>query len=238
MDSNALVPITREPALTLDVVADFTCPWSFLGLRRMAIALGHLRGLAAGPLLRWHGFRLGRDAAVAAGGAWRAHLAGRLPPGITPEFAERGLEEAGRECGIAFAFDSIRVVPDTLAAHRLTALAAAEGVHERVADAIFRAYFEHGVDIGDVAALAAIGRAVGLSGAAVAAFEDGSGASGAVEAEEQRLRLLGVGNVPNLLLNGRVLVPGPADVDTYVTALDQAIFPAGPSPRDNPRLLN
>jgi predicted DsbA family dithiol-disulfide isomerase len=72
----------------------------------------------------------------------------------------------------------------------------------------------------------------------LATFEDGSGAAGAVEAEEQRLRLLGVENVPNLLLNGRVLVPGPADVDTYVTALDQAIFPAGPSPRDNPRLLN
>jgi hypothetical protein len=30
---------------------------------------------------------------------------------------------------------------------------------------------------------------------------------------------------PNLLINGRVLVPGPADVSTYVQALDQALFP-------------
>ena len=237
MDSTALTPVPREPALTLDLVADFTCPWSFLGLRRMAMAVGHLRGLAAGPVLRWHGFRLGRESA-APGGAWRAHLAGRLPPDVSPEFAERGLEDAGRDCGIAFAFERIRVVPDTLAAHRLTALAAVEGVHGRVADAIFRAYFEAGADIGDRSVLAAIGREAGLSDAAVAAFEDGSGAAGVVEAEEQRLRLLGVGNVPNLLFNGRVLVPGPADVDTYVIALDQAIFPPGPSPRDNPRLLN
>ncbi len=35
-----------------------------------------------------------------------------------------------------------------------------------------------------------------------------------------------------------VLVPGPADVDTYVLALDQAVFPPTPSPADNPRLLN
>ena len=100
------------------------------------------------------------------------------------------------------------------------------------------ASLEQGVDIGDPAELAGIGRAHGLSAETLAAFADGTGAAGVVEAEEQRLRLLGVSNVPNLLLNGRVLVPGPADVDTYVVALDQAIFPAGPSPRDNPRLLN
>jgi predicted DsbA family dithiol-disulfide isomerase len=238
MDANALIPVSRVPALTLDVVADYTCPWSFLGLRRMARALGHLRGLASGPVVRWHGFRLGRDAAAPDGAAWRRHLATRLPPGITPEFAERSLAEAGREFGIQFAFDRIRVVPDTLSAHRLTALASGAGLQQRVADAIFVAFFEHGVDIGDVAALCAIGRANGMPADLLATFEDGSGAAGAVEAEEQRLRLLGVENVPNLLLNGRVLVPGPADVDTYVTALDQAIFPAGPSPRDNPRLLN
>lgn len=238
MDANALIPVARGPALTLDVVADYTCPWSFLGMRRMARALGHLRGLASGPIVRWHGFRLPRDVVPRGDSPWRRHLGTRLPDGITPEFAERGLEEAGRELGIDFAFDRIGGVPDTLQAHRLTMLAAGEGLHERVADAIFRAYFEQGVDIGDLGALAALGRTNGLPDSVLAAFEDGTGASGVVEAEEQRLRLLGVSNVPNLLLNGRVLVPGPADVETYVSALDQAIFPAGPSPRDNPRLLN
>lgn len=238
MDANALIPVSRDPALTLDIVADYTCPWSFLGMRRMARALGHLKGLPSSPVVRWHGFRLTRDPAVSRDSAWRRYLSTRLPRGITAEFAERGLEEAGRELGIAFAFDRIVGVPDTLPAHRLTALAVDEGLHQPVADAIFRAYFEQGVDIGDVAALAAIGRASGLSAGLLAAFENGTGAAGVVEAEEHRLRLLGVSNVPNLLLNGRVLVPGPADVDTYVIALDQAIFPAGPSPRDNPRLLN
>ena len=44
--------------------------------------------------------------------------------------------------------------------------------------------------------------------------------------------------LPNLLLNGRVLVPGPADVDTYVQALDQAMFPGTPPAATHPRLLN
>ncbi|MBX5463002.1 MAG: hypothetical protein IRZ28_18175, partial [Steroidobacteraceae bacterium] len=41
---------------------------------------------------------------------------------------------------------------------------------------------------------------------------------------------------PNLLINGRVLVPGPADVSTYVQALDQALFPQLPAPTSRKQL--
>ena len=231
-----LVPYA--PRLTLDVVADFTCPWSFLGLRRIARALGNVQGLAQPPLLRWHGFRLPRDAASEAQAAWRGQLATRLPPGMTPQLAEQSLEEAGRELGIQFDFARIAGVPDTAESHRLMVLAAREGRQATLADAIFRAYFEQGRDIGAREELLQIGREVGLSAEALAAFDDATQESDAVTAEEQRLRALGVDNVPNLLLNGRVLVPGPADVDTYVQALDQAMFPGTPPAAAHPRLQN
>jgi predicted DsbA family dithiol-disulfide isomerase len=238
MNASILPLVPYAPRLTLDVVADFTCPWSFLGLRRIVRALGNVQGLTLPPLIRWHGFRLPRDASAAARAAWRAHLATRLPPGMTPQFAEQSLEEAGRELGIRFDFARIAGAPDTAEAHRLMVLAAREGSQASVADAIFRAYFEDGRDIGDQAELLRLGREAGLSEAALQAFADAAQEGGAVAAEEQRLRALGVENVPNLLLNGRVLVPGPADVDTYVQALDQAMFPNTPPAAANPRLLN
>lgn len=238
MNTLVVVPAPRTPVLTLDVVADFTCPWSFLGMRRMARALGYLRGLDVPPLLRWHGFRLPRGPVAGPDSPWREYLQTRLSGELTPEIAEQTLEEAGRALGIQFRFERIQRVPDTHEAHRLTALAAQEGLQAAVADAIFRAYFEEGIDIGDPLQLVRIGRAAGLADATILAFEDASGEAGSVQAEEQRLLLMGVRNVPNLLLNGRVLVPGPADVDTYVLALDQAVFPPSPSPADNPRLLN
>jgi len=43
--------------------------------------------------------------------------------------------------------------------------------------------------------------------------------------------------VPNLLLNSRVLVPGAADVPTYIQALDQALFAESPS-QERQRLLH
>lgn len=234
---NSLSTLQRPAGtLVLDVVADFTCPWSFLGSRRIARALGAVQGLPAPPVLRWHGFRLPRPQADAS--LWQAHLAQRLPPGIGVEFAERSLEEAGRALGIRFRFDLIRVVPDTLHAHRLVLAAAPALLHVEVADAIFRAYFEQGRDIGREDELVAIGRACGLEESTLERYARGfppvdevsadHASVAAVLAEEQRLRALGVQNVPNLLLNGYVLVPGPAEEAIYVQALDQVLFPQAP----------
>ena len=237
----------RPPGLVLDLVADFTCPWSFLGTRRIARALLAVQGLALPPVIRWHGFRLPRVAAPVSPpmSPWSDHLAQRLPAGITVELAERSLEEAGDALGIRFDFARITAVPDTLHAHRLVLLASGEGRQAAVIDALFRAYFEQGRDIGDLQELASLGAAQGLSTAALEDFArvrsgPATGStdlvSDTVVAEELRLRALGVQNVPNLLLNGHVLVPGPAEVDTYVQALDQVLFPAVDAAEAPPRL--
>ncbi len=238
MNASVSPIVPYAPRLTLDVVADFTCPWSFLGLRRIARALGNVQGLPDPALFRWHGFRLPREASTEARAAWRAHLATRLPAGLSAEVAEQSLDQAGAEFGIHFDFARIRGVPDTSEAHRLMVFAAREGLQAVLADSIFRAYFEAGADIGDRRELVALARAAGLSAASMLAFEDSGEEGGAVDTEEQRLRALGVGNVPNLLLNGHVLVPGPADVETYVMALDQVMFPGTQPDAESPRLLN
>ncbi len=235
----------NAPRLTMDVVADFTCPWSFLGVRRVARALGSLQGLATPPLMRWHGLRLPRAPGAPGVSAWREHLARRLPDNIDPAVAEEGLIEAGRDLGIQFDFGLIDAVPDTTRAHQLTLLAAREGLLGPVVDGLFRAYFEQGRDIGELDEVLSVARSVGLSALGLRALSappdaEGEASLSELDLEEKRLRALGVTNVPNLLLNGHVLVPGAADVDTYVLALDQALFPAGntATPTPAPHLLN
>jgi predicted DsbA family dithiol-disulfide isomerase len=104
-------------------------------------------------------------------------------------------------------------------------------------DALFSAFFERGQDIGDHAVLEEVGRAQGLTEATLTAFSDPSASADQVDAEEKRLRGLGVMATPNLLINGRILVPGPAEVATYVQALDQALFP-GLGATEDKRLLH
>lgn len=216
-------PAVPQGSLDIDLVGDFSCPWTFLGTRRLARALDHLHGVTVREL-RWHPFRLLRPTDGAAM-AWREHLAARLPQGVSVGLAESSLAEAGRELGIRFDFSKLTGMPDTTAAHRLVKLAAGEDLHGPVLDAIFRAYFEQGSDIGDVEVLAKIGAECGLSGALLATFRDPKAALDEVVEDERRLLLLGVNAIPNLLFNRQVLVPGPADEQIYVKALDQALFP-------------
>ncbi len=237
MQQNLIAVIPASPRLTLDLVGDFTCPWSFLGTRRVARALEAVQGLAVPPLWRWHGFRLARPEASVSN-AWSAHLAARLPPGVSVQMAQGALTEAGRPLGIEFDFDSINAVPDTTLAHVLAAMAREQDRHGDAVDAIFRAYFEQGIDVGSVPQLSRIGASVGLSSEALMQFESSAAGTEAVAAEHARLTALGVTNVPNLLLNGAVLVPGSAEVATYVQALDHALFPTAPGTVQDRRLLN
>jgi predicted DsbA family dithiol-disulfide isomerase len=247
MDTQLVTPAPKRLGLELDLIADFACPWSYLGKRSLERALGNLQGFAP-PALRWHGFRpqapaekvatkqLTRDlageavtVAAPAPQTWRAHMASRLPAGISVDFAQKSLAEAGEGLGIHFDFSRLEQMPDTREAHRLMALATREDKQSEVADGIFRAFFEQGRDIGDHAVIEAVGQETGLGAETLAAFNKPEEGRDEIAAEEQRLRGFGVVATPNLLINGRVLVPGPADVSTYVQALDQALFPKLPS---------
>jgi predicted DsbA family dithiol-disulfide isomerase len=231
METELLRVTPGVPALELDLIGDLACPWTFLGKRSLDRALSSLYGSPV-PLLRWHGLPLDRNAQT----SWREHFKSRLPQGTTVESAQRSLREAGQGLGICFAFERLSRVPDTHEAHRLVRLAARSGRQGELIDALFSAFFEHGRDIADRTVLGEIASDCRLAPVAHAAFANPHEGRGDVDAEERRMRGLGIAIVPNLLINGRVLVPGPADVATYLQALDQALFPELKAPKDRRRL--
>jgi predicted DsbA family dithiol-disulfide isomerase len=219
MDTQILNVASRPRSLELDFIGDLACPWSFIGKRNLTRALDSLYG-ATTRVQRWHGLPL---AGMAQSG-WREHLATRLPAGADVGETQRKLESAGRELDIAFHFDRIASLPDTREAHRLVHLAG-QGAHQgELIDGIFRAFFEDGRDIANPLVLVQLAGEAGVEDALREAFTGGSQGREEVLSEERRLRGLGVEGVPNLLLNSRVLVPGAADVPTYIQALDQALF--------------
>jgi predicted DsbA family dithiol-disulfide isomerase len=211
--------------LDIDLVADFTCPWSWLGMAQLRRALDNLSGDVE-TRLRWHPFRMAQPAENAAPRSFHDYLSERLPPGISVPFAEKSLTEAGRELGLEFHFEKLGPLPSTSEAHRLVQLAANEGQQVKVAAGVFREYFERGADISDVDVLVRIGAEAGMSEEALRSFRDTRDGDMALAGSEERLRGFGVRTVPNLLFGGRVLVPGTVNVATYVHALDQALFPS------------
>jgi predicted DsbA family dithiol-disulfide isomerase len=232
MDTQILHVGTPSRSLELDFIGDLACPWSFIGKRSLTRALGSLYG-ADLKVQRWHGLPL----AGVTQSSWREHLASRLPAGADVDEAQRKLDAAGRDLNIAFRFDRITNLPDTREAHRLVHLAALDAHQAELIDGVFRAFFEEGRDISNPLVLVQLAGEAGIEEPVRTAFIAGAGGRDEVLAEERRLRGLGVEGVPNLLLNSRVLVPGAADVATYIQALDQALFPENPT-QERQRLLH
>jgi len=218
-----LIQIPRSPApVELDLIADLACPWSYLGKRSLERALTSL--YSAPTVLRWHGLPLAGASTL----SWHEHLSTRLPRRTRIETTQDALQQAGHEFGIRFDFARLAKLPDTHDAHRLIALAARSGRQSELIDALFSAFFEQGQDIAEHAVLARVAEQCQLADETQRAFADPAAARDDILAEERRMRGLGIADVPSVLINGRVLVPGPADVATYVRALEQALFPELP----------
>ena len=232
MDTQVLHVGSRPRSLELDFIGDLACPWSFIGKRNLARALDSLYGTTS-RVQRWHGLPL---AGVARSG-WREHLSSRLPAGADVDEAQRKLASVGRDLDIAFHFERIEALPDTREAHRLVHLAGQDGRQGELIDSLFRAFFETGRDISNPLVLVQLASEAGVDAAVREAFTSGPSGRDEVLSEERRLRGLGVEGVPNLLLNSRVLVPGAADVRTYIQALDQALF-AESAAEERQRLLH
>ncbi len=219
----ALVEQRRPDApevLDIDVIADFVCPWSYLGFQRLGSALNALEGQYQ---LTWYPFQLNPDM-PAEGKRFDDYLRERFgdPAALAPVLAE--IQKLGVAEGVAFDFDKIQRVPNTLSAHRLVYQAAKSNTRDAAAAALFQAFFEHGQDIGDAAILTEIGLSVGMPAEDIAtALEDESIAT-IVKANEKQARSAGITGVPNFLINKHVFVVGAQDRDQMVGAIDRAMF--------------
>jgi predicted DsbA family dithiol-disulfide isomerase len=203
---------------TIDVISDAICPWCWIGKANLDSALEELRADGKEFRIRWRPFQLNPD--MPAEGVERdAYRAAKFGS------AERGREldaqvaDAGRSAGLAFRHDLMRRTPNTVAAHRVIRMAEPAGVQHAVVDALFRAYFQEGRDIGDAATLAEVAGTAGLAADAVAAMLAGEEGLDAVLAEDMSARRAGISGVPSFLMDRYLLfsgaMPGPRMADAF-----------------------
>lgn len=214
-----------NPVLTIDAVSDFVSPWCFIARRRLGRALEQLAG--AEPNVRWAPFEL-HPAIPKQGMPLEAYLRGLFGSSDAARPLLGALAEAGEKDGIHFRFDRVRSVPNTRNAHRLVLLAEKQGRQEAVAEGLFTGLFEHGRDIGEPGVLAEVASDAGLGAAGVREYLAGPEGGEEVIRRESRLREAGFEGVPAFVFNGRVAVMGAAEPETFVEAIDRALFPETP----------
>jgi predicted DsbA family dithiol-disulfide isomerase len=150
-------PISHALTGAVELVADVTCPWCYVGFRR----LRRLQQEGSLPAI-WRPFLLNPHL-PAAGIDRRLYRQRKFGSVEAARRLDRRLVEIGASEGIAFAFDRIERTSPTLAAHGLLLEAQGRGLLEMAAERLFAACFVEGRDLGDPAVLTALGGELGLS---------------------------------------------------------------------------
>ncbi|MGG5807935.1 DsbA family oxidoreductase [Falsiroseomonas sp. CW058] len=200
----------------IDVISDAICPWCWIGKAHLDAALAELRAEGLDFAVRWRPFQLNPDMPEEGveRDAYRAAKFGSLD---RSRELDAQVAEAGRAAGLSFRHDLMRRTPNTVAAHRVIRAAEAAGVQHAVAEALFRAYFQQGRDIGDAATLDEVAAGAGLPG--MAAMLAGDEGRDAVLAEDMAARRGGITGVPSFLMDRHLLfsgaMPGPRMADAF-----------------------
>ncbi|WP_187829982.1 DsbA family oxidoreductase [Siccirubricoccus phaeus] len=215
---NLLAP--PRARLPIEVVFDLVCPWCFLGIRRLRRTLRARPDIAAE--LVWRPFLLNPD--LSPQGVPRQEYLVRKFGGEERARRLHGtIAELGRAEGVDFHFERIRRVPHSLDAHRLVRWAARYGAADPIVEAVFEAYFLHGLDIGETSVLAGIAQRQGLDGQAARRFLGTVAEVEAVHADNLRAHRLGINGVPCFVIAGRHAIAGAQEPEVLERLLDVAL---------------
>lgn len=191
--------------MQIDIYSDVICPWCYIGKRRLE------RALSERPqddlTLQWRAFQLNPDM-PAQGMDRQLYLQLKFGSAASAERIYREIKAVGEEEDLAFTFDAIRRTPNTIECHRLVRFAGMHGRQDAVVEALFRAYFLDGQDIGAPVVLMGVAEGAGLDPAETQAFLDSDLEAEAVRAEDQEARRAGLQGVPTFIINGKYALSG------------------------------
>jgi predicted DsbA family dithiol-disulfide isomerase len=192
--------------IRIDIVSDTVCPWCFIGKRRLEEALRQ-HGDAEPVEIHWRPFQLNPD--MPDGGLdRREYLETKFggPDGARQVYDR--IRQAGQSAGLALNFESIPRTPNTINSHRLVHRAAQLGKENEIVEALFRAYFFDGRDIGSVDTLVEYAASVGLPAEEIRAYLESDEDAEMIRDEDAQARSMGIQGVPCFIFNNQYAVSG------------------------------
>ncbi len=194
--------------VTIDLVSDVVCPWCYLGKARLELAIAEVQD-EVGIDVNWRPYRLNPDIPPE-GVDQKSYLEEKLGGAEAVARGHEMLTKLGKEVGINYDFEAIKIGPNTLDAHRLIhwALLESRETQDRVVTALFKANFEEGRNIGDHAVLADLAEACGMDRKLVENLLASEADKDSVIGEIDAAQKMGVNGVPFFIMDGQYAISG------------------------------
>ncbi|MBW4689484.1 MAG: DsbA family oxidoreductase [Komarekiella atlantica HA4396-MV6] len=203
--------------MLIDIFHDTVCPWCRIGKKHLFDALAQWQEEVN---IRWHPFLLD-DTVPPSGYEFRRFMQERKGIGVAElQYLFDSTRRAGEAAGVKLDFDKVRLAVNTKLSHRLINLAPANRKND-VVEAIYQAYFEEGLNIGDINIIVDIGEAYQMEPTELR-LQLSDDTLVEIIAESQFARSIGITSVPFFIINNKVQVNGSCSVEVFLQALNRA----------------
>ncbi|KAB8332099.1 DsbA family oxidoreductase [Scytonema tolypothrichoides VB-61278] len=204
--------------MLIDIYHDTVCPWCRIGHKHLFDALAQYQQTVK---IRWHPFLLD-NSIPAAGCEFRSYMQHRK--GIEPQAIEKLFDHVrniGHAAGVKLDFNNIHLAVNSILSHRLIALAP-DDIKNDVVQGVYKAYFEEGLNLGDLDVIVAIGTKYGMDSTKLRLQLNSNALGDRVLAESTFARLNGITSVPFYVINNKVSVDGSHSSEVFLQALNRA----------------
>lgn len=209
--------------MLIDIFHDTVCPWCHIGKKHLFDALSQWSNKTV--KVRWHPYLL--DSKVPPEGLeLRSFMQKRK--GISNPELQRLFDytkTAGEAAGVKLDFANIPLAVNTTLSHQLIALAPDDCKND-VVEAIYKAYFVNGLNLGNINVIVSLGADAGMNATQLHQQLSSNAALDTVLAESAFARLNGITSVPFFIINNQIKVDGYHSVKVFQQALNQAALMA------------
>ena len=202
--------------MEIEIYADVVCPWCWIGKRRLEQALASYDGEVT---VRYRPFQLD-PTPVTEPKPLKEALAAKFGGRERAEGMWAHVAQIASGVGLDMRFDRA-VHANTFEAHRLIRFATERGRAADLVEALYRAHFTDGVDLGSKDALAKVAAAVGLDETEAREYLESNLGRREVAADLTAAHQIGVTSVPTFVLAGKYAVTGAQEPETLLAALTE-----------------
>lgn len=208
--------------MKIEIWSDFVCPFCYIGVRRLEIALENL-GQNENVSIKLKSFQLDPHAPTYNGRTYYEELSEKFGSKERAKQISQHIEKLGYEIGLKFNFDAIKPTNSFLA-HRLFKYAEKTGKAIPTNRRLFQAFFFNGEDISDLNVLLQVANDVGLNSKEVLhLLNDASTYVDEVKQDLSLARKLNITGVPYFVFDENNIITGAQEVHVFEQILQQVL---------------
>jgi len=206
--------------LKIDIVSDIVCPWCVIGFMNLKKAMQDLQ-TDLNFEVSWKPYELhpeipqeGYDKKLYIKQKFGSS-SGRSP------YDE--ITKIGESLGFKFNFSKAERIPNTFMAHRLLWKAEQYNLQTKLSEALFKAYFTDGLNIGSKEILTDISESVGMNKKEIINFLDSK--EGGQETADLEMQFIekSIGAIPTYFINEKYIIQGGQEPETFVSFLNKIV---------------